>query len=429
MIRRLRIQGYKSLRSVAVPLDPLTVLIGLNAAGKSNLFDALGLLSRLATARSVAEAFEGHRGDPIEAFFYGEKGVEGLLREKQIAFRLGVDIKLTPSVQERVEQRLLRQYGVSKAVRLSFLRYEVEIRLTPATGVLSIGYEHLQGLTQNEEGELVPVRKPRAFIEPVEGKLRLRPEGRARPTDYEVGLPYTLLSQPLYPPYYLHLIALREALSDWGVYYFEPKRMREESPLKEVTRLSPSGEGLAGFYYTLRQTNPLQFANLSKNLRMLIPSVEELDVELTPAGRLRLRVKERGVWFSAQSVSEGTLRLLGILAVLISHPPGSVVVLEEPENGVHLSRLHLIAKLLQEAALNRQVLFSTHSSALVERLIEQKSDRLAPYILHCTKEGGATEIKPLRAEGIFLPPALEGAYTDEEELAARIEAAFLEGAT
>ena len=46
MIRRVKIQGYKSLKDIEVELQPLTVIIGPNAAGKSNLFDALGLLSR-----------------------------------------------------------------------------------------------------------------------------------------------------------------------------------------------------------------------------------------------------------------------------------------------------------------------------------------------------------------------------------------------
>ena len=56
MIRRVKVQGYKSLKDIEVELRPLTVIFGPNAAGKSNLFDALALLSRMVTQRTLREA-------------------------------------------------------------------------------------------------------------------------------------------------------------------------------------------------------------------------------------------------------------------------------------------------------------------------------------------------------------------------------------
>ncbi len=49
MIRRIKVQGYKSLQDIDIKLEPLTVILGPNAAGKSNLLDALALMSRMAT--------------------------------------------------------------------------------------------------------------------------------------------------------------------------------------------------------------------------------------------------------------------------------------------------------------------------------------------------------------------------------------------
>ena len=80
MIQHVKVQGYKSLRDVDISLKPLTVLVGPNASGKSNLFDALNLLSRIVTAPSLNEAFDAHRGVPLEAFYYGEDGLSGLLQ-------------------------------------------------------------------------------------------------------------------------------------------------------------------------------------------------------------------------------------------------------------------------------------------------------------------------------------------------------------
>jgi AAA15 family ATPase/GTPase len=79
MIRRIHIQNYKSLRDVEVKLQPLVVLFGPNAAGKSNFVDALQLLSRIAGSRSLKEAFEPpYRGKPLESFSFGKDGLQGL---------------------------------------------------------------------------------------------------------------------------------------------------------------------------------------------------------------------------------------------------------------------------------------------------------------------------------------------------------------
>ena len=61
MIRRVRIQGYKSLQDIDIELAPLTIVIGPNAAGKSNLLDALGLLSRMATSSHRATEAQRRR--------------------------------------------------------------------------------------------------------------------------------------------------------------------------------------------------------------------------------------------------------------------------------------------------------------------------------------------------------------------------------
>jgi AAA15 family ATPase/GTPase len=70
MLKRIEIKRYKSLVDVAVDLKPLVVLLGPNAAGKSNFLDALQLLSRMAVSPTLKAAFEPpYRGKPLESFF------------------------------------------------------------------------------------------------------------------------------------------------------------------------------------------------------------------------------------------------------------------------------------------------------------------------------------------------------------------------
>ena len=86
MIRRISIRGYKSLNELEVTLRPLSVLFGPNAVGKSNFLDALQLLSRLVTARTLKEAFEPpYRGTALESFTFGPDGIPGQLKKETIS--------------------------------------------------------------------------------------------------------------------------------------------------------------------------------------------------------------------------------------------------------------------------------------------------------------------------------------------------------
>jgi len=88
MIKRVRIENYKSFQSLSLELRPLSVIFGPNASGKSNFLDALYFLSRAVSQKNLKEAFEGHRGLPLESFYYGEEGYDGLLKKANLRFTI-----------------------------------------------------------------------------------------------------------------------------------------------------------------------------------------------------------------------------------------------------------------------------------------------------------------------------------------------------
>lgn len=405
MITKVRIKGYKSLEDVSIELKPLTVFVGPNAAGKSNLFDALGLLSRMATRRTVKEAFDEHRGEPLETFFYGTKGLAGLLERETASFTIEVEVALSERIIEAVERQIresregLPAGVVRRRVLERRLRYAVTVGIQTRSGNLRVLDENLLAL--NQDGTVKQSRKP--FIEKSQSKLHLRLEGQAsHPTYHDIGLDHALISRPLYPPHYPHVTAFREEASRWQFFYLEPHAMRADIPLKEVSRVRPNGGELAAFYNTLRLANNKQFEAIKRCLTSIIPTVEDLEVELSRQGDLQLRIVEGGTQFSSRIISEGTLRILGLLAITSSE--ATAIGYEEPENGVHPRRLQLIAGLLKNATERKnatetsetQVLVNTHSPELADFFCSIGDSE---SIVVCQKEGVSTSFHPLKSLG------------------------------
>jgi predicted ATPase len=398
MLKRVKIQGYKSLADVDVTLEPLSVLFGPNAAGKSNFLDALQLLSRMVASRTLKEAFEPpYRGKPLESFTFGPGALDSLLGKDSASFSIEVDVKLSDGVVDAVNRQIrdMRkgksadgdsrdEIKAQASVRERYLRYRIEVEILPKSGILRVADEHLTALTA--QGEATKARRP--FLEKVKNRLHLRMEGQAHPTYYERYLPHSVLSLPLYPPHYPHLVALREELTRYFFFYFEPReRMRAANPVKEVRHIGVMGEELAAFLNTLKALDEHQFKAVENALRMIIPSVTGIDVNVNSLGEVDLWIVEGNMRVPARVVSEGTLRVLGLLALSGASEAPALIGFEEPENGIHPRRLKMIADLLKTRADTgeTQLIVTTHSPTLPDMLPDKS-------LFVCRKVGANTEI-------------------------------------
>jgi len=383
MLKRIHIRGYKSLEDVEVNLSQLVVLFGPNAAGKSNFLDALQLLSKMGTSRTLKEAFDPpYRGKPLESFTIGEGGIKGLLEKERLCFSIEADLSLSDGLINAVNRQIREmrrpsgengfQEGnrVSAPVRERDLRYRIEVEMLPKSGVLRVSDEYLAAL--NARGEPSSKRKP--FIERQGEKICLRLEGQARPTNYDRYLDYSILSRPHYPPHYPHLVAARRELENWLFFYFEPReRMRAANPVKETRHLGLMGEELAAFLNTMKSLDASRFKAVEKALHTLMPHIDGIEVDVSDLGEVELRLKEGGVAMPARVLSEGTLRMLGLLALTGGDDPPALIGFEEPENGVHPRRVRLIAELLktQEFLNQTQHIVTTHSPLLPDLLADK----------------------------------------------------------
>ena len=390
MLKRVRIRGYKSLADVEVALEPLTVLFGPNAAGKSNFLDALQLLSKLGTSRTLKDAFDSpYRGKPLESFRIGRRGIKGLVEQERLGFSIEADLRLSDVVVDAVDRQIRdmrrpvslkpspfppsgsQDSGKQLArVRERDLRYRIEIEMLPKSGVLRVADEYLAAL--NSKGAPTGKRKP--FLERQGEKIHLRLEGQAHPTHYDRFLDHSILSMPHYPPHYPHLVAARRELESWLFFYFEPReRMRAANPVKEVRHIGLMGEELAAFLNTVKADNPNQFRAIEKALHTLMPSIDGIEIDVSDLGEVELRLKEGGVAIPARVLSEGTLRMLGLLALTGADEHPALVGFEEPENGVHPRRIQLIAELLKtrESLRQSQYIVTTHSPILPDLLSDR----------------------------------------------------------
>ena len=172
-------------------------------------------------------------------------------------------------------------------------------------------------------------------------------------------------------PHYPHLVAARRELENWLFFYFEPReRMRAVNPVKDVRHIGLMGEELASFLNTLKSVDPKQFEAVEKALHALMPNIEGIEVEVSNLGEVELRLKEGGFAIPARVLSEGTLRMLGLLALTGVKESPALVGFEEPENGVHPRRIQVIAEFLktQENSTNTQYIVTTHSPILPDQV-------------------------------------------------------------
>ena len=374
MLTKLAVRNFKSLRDVTVELPRLAVFFGPNSAGKSNLLDAIQALSWMAYARTLSDVLDGPfpiRGHSFEAFSFGPGGVREMFRKGSESFSLEADLD--------------SEYGR--------YRYRVEPKIHFRSGHLSIADEYL--------AQLGVKGKPKgtAAIEKIDTRLHIRRKGKSggHPRQEDIGLNYPILSDRSLVFGHPWLQEVSKELFGWRTYYLEPRAMRSETSPADVDDIGVHGQDIAPFLYKLKADFPKLYAAVSRTLRSIIPSVEGLAVELDERrGTLNLSVRQSGVDFSSRVLSEGTLRVLALCAVTVNPWMGSLVALEEPENGVHPRRLELIAQLLLSLAEQpgRQVVVATHSPLFVDAVLRAERSPSEVRLLNVRLHENSTVVEP-----------------------------------
>jgi predicted ATPase len=358
--------------SEPIPLGPLNVLIGPNGSGKSNIIEALGLLRALPTdvlpvlyrgGGSVEWLWKGH-GTPVEedeelAPASVSVDVEGRSEERAqpLKYHLGLGglDRRAVRIQERLE-------------RIPPLLSSNEPPLLYGVAVSSPG-----GRTVLRTGEQLRV------IEPEE----LHPQK-------------SIFAQRKDPGLYPELTWLGEAFQQIGLYRdwrFGPHSpFRIPQPADAPNQfLLEDGSNLGLVLNKIRKT-PERKAELLSLVQRFLEGVSDVDVDVT-GGSVQVFLQERDWVIPAPRLSDGTLRWLALLAILLNPSPQRLICIEEPELGLHPDLLPVLADLLRKASERTQVLITTHSDILVDALNETPES-----VLVCEKREGATRVRRLERE-------------------------------
>jgi predicted ATPase len=391
VLTRIELDGFKTFTDFALDLQPLTVIAGTNASGKSNLFDAIQFLAALAD-EDLRTALSAVRGEPHELF---TRRGDGSYVDRM---RLAVEVLVDPTVRD--------PWGQEQQLNQTRLRYEVGIeRRMDENGLerMYVAHETAEPVRSGEDRwakrlKAAPEfkrehfayvrRSPYLETDAKEKAFRLHRDGsqgrvRLLPAVYAEA---TVLSS-ITTAEFGHLFALREEIRSWRFLQLDPVSLRAPASYQAPERLQVSGANLAAVLARMKtdtadEDNPRGvLAELSADVAHLIPGLTEVDVRDDLSNRrweLLISTREQAP-YTARVASDGTLRILALLTALSDPDHGGVLAFEEPENGVHPARLpplidHVRSLVTDpsKAPTGRfpllQLLVTTHSPVVVRSL-------------------------------------------------------------
>jgi predicted ATPase len=160
-----------------------------------------------------------------------------------------------------------------------------------------------------------------------------------------------------------------------------------------VKRLEENARNLAQMLMHFKDNHSQVFEQINERMKQFYAPIRDVDVRLQSTHLQVVIHEEGGFSIPAYRLSDGTLRWLALLAILLNPTPGPVTCIEEPELGLHPDIIPTLADLLRDASTRTQLILTTHSTALVDAFSDEPQ-----AVCVCEKVNGATEIRRLEAD-------------------------------
>lgn len=338
-ITRVRLKNYKSIAECDVCLGPFTVLVGPNGAGKSNFLDALAFLSR-AVATTPAEAIESREG-------LGE--ILRRVPDQAASFSIAVEatIPAEPPAFPRIDMAYEFEIGLSTEQRLR--SFEV--------------IRELCELRSNGQIRRFHVSRGRAKIE--------TPGKSDEVITFEPNRLYLLLASTQSP-----FAPVFAGLRSMQFFNFVPEFIRPPQRPTIGATLGLQGESLGSVLTALTVEHTWYKQRIDAYLQAIVPGIVSVDPEyigqyVAISARANTGAGGSEVTFSADSMSDGTVRAAAVLAALFQPATLSgevrLIGIEEPELALHPAAAGALFDALTEASEHVQVIATTQSAELLDR--------------------------------------------------------------
>lgn len=349
-ISRVLLHNFKSIGHCDARLGPLTYLVGPNGSGKSNFLDAMHLV-RDALAGSLDNALN-ERGGIVE------------VRRRSSGHPVHFGMRLEFALPDGRKGHYAFSIGALKNGG-----YEVQNEECAVGGFGKGPYFHVERgqVKRCSETTFPALTSDRLALVAASGLANFRP--------------------------------MFDALVNMVFYNLDPKVMRVPQKLQKEGLLKPHGENIANVIGHLEHAAPQQILLIQEYLQTVVPMIHGIERRRTlgPMETLEFRQDMAGSprpWkFSAQNMSDGTLRALGVLTAIFQGNPDfapTLVCIEEPEAALHPAASAALREALNRAAQHTQVIVTSHSPDLLD-----DPDLDVDSLLAVVSDGGETQIAPL----------------------------------
>jgi predicted ATPase len=394
MIKFIHLQNWKSFRDATLYFDPLTVLIGTNASGKSNALDAIDFLARLGQGKDLATCLKSDaNGDSFRG------GVDWVATKGEDRFSIALvvagqaeneeyeyTLQVSPSPKPLITSETLVRHKRRPRSKTNFKPLQIfwTDPCQPEDAAIT-------ARLYNEKG----------------GTLRQMQRGIPILSQLQVGAA-TIVRQEILTA--LH--SVWEAVNHLFLLNPIPSHMR--SYCQKSERLHHDGSNLAGVIAALPENRKEE---IEKTILSYVTALPEKDItslkaelfgpfesdamlicyEQWSAGQPPLKV-------DARAMSDGTLRFIAILTALLTLPKRTQLVIEEIDNGLHPSRSHLLLKMLKEIGSKRlvDIVATTHNPALLDAL----GPEMVPFVVVAHRDPATGDSKLTLLEDVANLPKL-----------------------
>ncbi len=304
-ISRVVLNGFKSIKNCDIELTNLNVLIGANGAGKSNFISFFRMIKNILDKN--LQLYISKQGGPDAILHFGRKVTENISAEIYFGNN-GYNFALEPTQDNKM-----------------VFTHENFWWNLKGDWKINSGHFESEAETQKNKTQI-----------------------------YEYTVP---------------------AMKSWRIYHFHDTG--ENAPVKQMHNISDNeyiktdGGNLAAFLHLIKEKHPTEYNRIVKTIKLAAPFFEDFVLRPNPFNNEKIELewkeKESSVPFKAHYLSDGTLRFICIVTVLMQPEEfmPETIIIDEPELGLHPYAINLLASIIRSVSSERQIIISTQSTDLL----------------------------------------------------------------